>query len=225
MVATMAKTSEGLVAYCKAKKALPTIYMLGGFGRKLTQANIDRRIAMGCQHTIRNLATIKAGIGKYCFDCVGLIKGYLWETSPGVVPYNIPVGSDQGVGMMYRATKERGDIATMPDIPGLLVFTADLGHVGVYIGKTNGVRQYIEATPAWNKWGVCQSNDTIRTWKFWGKHHLISYPNVTVTPPTVVEKIVEKIVYVDKIVEKQVAIPVDKVLFDDGTMEIRLKSK
>lgn len=173
----MAKTNLGLVEYAKSKLTLPTIYMLGGFGRKLTQAMIDRRVKeLQCAHTIRNLTTIKAGIGKYCFDCVGLIKGYMWESSPGVVAYNIPAGSDQNVRMMYGSSKEKGNLATMPDIPGLLVFTSDLGHVGVYIGKdSTGKRQYIESTPAWNKWGICQSNDTIRTWAFWGKYHLIDY--------------------------------------------------
>lgn len=181
----MTKTNLGLVTYVKSKLTLPTIYMLGGFGRKLTQAMIDRRLAMGCSHTTRNLTTIKSGIGKYCFDCVGLIKGYLWETSPGIVPYNVPVGSDQNVGMMYRSTKERGPLVTMPDLPGLLVFTADLGHVGVYIGKdANGNRQYVECTPAWGKWGVCQSNDTIRKWAFWGKYHLIDYVTPEATKPS-----------------------------------------
>ena len=67
----MKKTNIGLVDYAKSKLTLPTIYMLGGFGRKLTQANIDRRVKeLKCSYTINNLNTIKAGIGRYCFDCV-----------------------------------------------------------------------------------------------------------------------------------------------------------
>lgn len=208
----MAKTNEGLVTYVKSKLNVPTIYMLGGFGRKLTQANIDRRvITLKCPHTIANLTRIKAGIGRYCFDCVGLIKGYLWETSPGVVPYNVPAGSDQGVRMMWNAATVKGeDMNTMPDLPGLLVFTEDLGHVGVYIGKNAlGKREYVESTPAFGFWGVGKSNDSMRTWGKWARYSYITYVQPVPVPPTVVEKIV----YVDKIVEKIVNVPTP-VTFD-----------
>ena len=176
----MSKTNIGLVEYCKSKLTLPTIYMLSGFGRVLTHANIDKRIANGCAHTIRNQAIIRAGVGKYVFDCVGLIKGYLWETSPGVVPYKTIDGvyfpdSDNNVKGMYDRAKEKGSFNTMPDIPGMLVMTSDLGHVGVYIGKVNGIRQYIEATPSFGFWGVGQSNETTRQWAYWAKHYLIEY--------------------------------------------------
>lgn len=198
----MAKTNIGLVAYITSKLALPTIYMLSGFGRVLLGSEVDRRIKAGCAHTIANQKTIRAksvvkrtdASGKvvinphltipnayYCFDCVGLIKGYLWESAVGAVAYNIPAGTDQNVGGMYRSATQKGALSTMPDILGLLVFTEDLGHVGIYVGKKNGVRQYIEATPAWGAWGVTTSADNShpqghnRKWAFWGKYHLIEY--------------------------------------------------
>jgi hypothetical protein len=127
-------------------------------------------------HTIKNLAIIQTGIGKYCYDCVCLIKGYLWEDAPGKVRYNDPKGSDQNVSGMYNHATEKGILETIPDLPGVLVFTQDLGHVGIYIGKDDkGNRQYIESTPAWKKWGVTQSNDTIRKWAFWGKYSYVEY--------------------------------------------------
>lgn len=171
------KTNLGLVEYAKSKLKVPTIYMLGGFGRVLTQSQIDRRVnEVKCSHTIRNQKTIEAGIGKYCFDCVGIIKGYLWEKAPGNVLYNTPEGSDQNVGVMYKSTTAKGNLATMPNIPGLLVFTANMGHVGIYIGKNkDGIREYIEATPGLGIWGVGTSNDNIRKWAYWGKYHLIDY--------------------------------------------------
>lgn len=206
----MSKTNIGLVEFAKSKLTQPTIYMLSGFGRVLTEANIQKRINKGCQHTIKYQATIRKGIGKYVYDCGGLIKGYLWETSPGVVGYNNPVGSDQNARMMYNASPQKGPLSTMPDIKGLLVFTADLGHVGIYIGKDSaGKRQYIEATPAWNKWGVCQSNDTIRTWAYWGKYKLVDY----IDEPQVI--VVEKIVEVEK--------PINAV-FNDGRIEVTVRS-
>ena len=154
----MSKNNLGLVEYAKSKLKLPTIYMLSGFGRVLTGAMVTNRVNnIKCPHTIRNEARIRQGIGRYCFDCVGIIKGYLWETSPGNVLYNVPACSDQNVGMMYRASKEKGPLNTIPDIPGLLVFTADMGHVGIYVGKENGINQYIESTPSWSAWGVATS--------------------------------------------------------------------
>jgi hypothetical protein len=159
--------------------------MLGGFGRSLTQAMIDRRVKeLKCPHTIRNLSTIQQGLGKACFDCVGLIKGYLWEQKPGVVSYNIPKGSDQNVGMMYRSCKVKGDFKDMPDTPGLLVFTKDLGHLGIYIGKdSKGNREYIESTPARNQWGVTKSNDQLRTWAYWGEYSFIDYVSKKMPTP------------------------------------------
>lgn len=177
----MSKTNLGLVEYVKSKVNLPTMYFLSGFGRILTEAQIQRRIDKGDQFTIANVTTIRTGIGRYGFDCVGLIKGYLWEESPGLVDYNIPSGSDQNSEAMYGKAIENGPLNTMPDILGMLVFTADLGHVGVYVGKVNGIRQYIECTPAWEAWGVTTSADSghpqrhNRKWTYWGKYALIEY--------------------------------------------------
>jgi hypothetical protein len=183
----MTKTNLGLVEFAKSKLTVPTIYMLGGFGRPLTQANIDRRVkTLKCPHTIKNLTTIQAGLGKYCYDCCGLVKGYLWEDAPGKVRYNDPKGSDQNCAGMYKASSEKGPLETMPDVLGLLVFTQDLGHVGIYIGKdSQGKRQYIESTPAWKKWGVIQSNDSVRKWAYWGKYRFIEYINPKVEPQNI----------------------------------------
>lgn len=75
--------------------------------------------------------------GKIGTDCVGLIKGYLWEKD-GEIKYkrdNIPDVSAKG---MYKACTVTGKVAdSIPDIPGVLVFNTSLSHVGVYDG--NGV--------------------------------------------------------------------------------------
>ena len=191
-----------LVEYAKSKLDVNTIYMLGGFGRVLTKAQIDARLAKGCSHTIRNRARIEEGIGDYCFDCVGLIKGALWETALGKVTYN--KAQDDNVGMMYNKSLLKGKLEDMPDIPGLLVFTKNLGHVGIYIGKNeNGVREYIESTPAFGAWGVTKTNDEMRNWEFWGQYYLADYPSEPVkTEPEVTDikvgdwvRVVEPIIY------------------------------
>ena len=182
------KTNLGLIEYCKVKAALPTIYMLGGFGRELSGPqrtgyhSVDYRIFIKkCAHTIRNELRIRAGIGRACFDCVGLIKGYLWELEPKRIAYKTINGvyfenSDNNVRGMYDRALKKGSYSTMPEIPGLLVMTADLGHVGVYIGRdANGKRRFIESTPSFGLWGVGYSDESIRTWTYWAEHYLIKY--------------------------------------------------
>ena len=209
MSVVQGKTNLGLVEYIKSKLSLPTVYMLSGIGRVLLTSEVNNRVPT-CAHTRANATLLRSksiarrtdasnrAIPKphltipnahYCFDCVGLIKGYLWETDLGVITYNMPRGSDQNVRGMYASATSKGALSTMPDIPGLLVFTADLGHVGIYIGKKDGINQYIEATPAWNAWGVTTSADRghpqghNRQWATWGKYHLINY----IEPPKPVE--------------------------------------
>lgn len=43
----------------------------------------------------------------------------------------------------------------MTDIPGLLVFIGNFGHVGIYVGMNEfGQREFIEATIGLGIWGV-----------------------------------------------------------------------
>lgn len=221
----MPYTNLGLIEYTKAKMALPNIYFLSGIGRKLTEYNIQKRITNGCAFTIANQTRIRTGIGKFAFDCGGLIKAYLWETSPGVINYNSPVGSDQNARMMYDKATAKGPMNTMPELKGLLVFTADLGHVGIYIGRNAaGIRQYIECTPAWGAWGITTSADSghpqnhNRVWTYWGKYALIEYIEEVKTV------YVDRIVYVDKIVETVVEVdkPIDTIL-TNGSITAHIK--
>lgn len=99
-------------------------------------------------------------------DCVGLIKGYLWSDTPTSSPiYN--ASQDKNVsGMLDNCTK-KGDMSTMPDIIGVLVFME--GHVGIYIG--NG--KVIEARG--HAYGVVETNLVGRGWTKWGKLDWITY--------------------------------------------------
>jgi len=198
----MVKTNQGLVNHVEAILKTPTIYMLSGFGRKLNgpvkswHHSVDHRVfTLKCTHTIANEARIRAGIGRYCYDCVGLIKNYLWfnpeKEFPYSIEYNNPVGSDQNCNGMYMSATQKGLFATMPDVPGTLVFIHDgasFTHVGVYVGRNSlGAREYIEATPSFGFWGVGRSNDTMRKWTHWGWHHLIEY-TVPPKPPVLTAK-------------------------------------
>ena len=196
----MSKTNIGLVAYAKELLTRDTIYILGGISRRLTEAMIQTRINKGCRHTIANQARIRQGIGRFAYDCNAIMKCYLWEISPGRINYDVPEGSDLGSRSLYNASKEKGPLSTMPDIPGLLVWTLDLGHMGVYVGKINGINQYIEATPAWGAWGVTTSADRNhpqghnRQWAFWGKYHLIDYIQPKPEPKPTTVKVGDRVI-------------------------------
>jgi hypothetical protein len=191
------KTNEGLVKFAEYFADMEkTIYMLGGFGRKLSWEvkahfhSLLAKIQSGSAHTIRNQERIKQGIGNYCFDCVGLIKAYLWWDYELKRPnYKWIEGvyhsdSEGNCNTFWKQATEKGTINTMPDIPGIIVFIGNgtnFSHVGIYTGTVNGVKQYIEATPglSWwkpeKRWGVVRTDETMRKWTHWGKHKFIMY--------------------------------------------------
>ena len=98
-------------------------------------------------------------------DCAGLVKGYLWTDETGKVVYN--AAQDISANGMRTACKTKGEMATLPDVPGTLVFYP--GHVGVYIG--NG--EVIEARG--RRYGVCKTRLAERSWQTWGYCPFITY--------------------------------------------------
>jgi len=90
------------------------------------------------------------GIGRYkngvrIFDCIGLVKCFLWKDySQNNARYYGKTAPDTHCEGYLNLAKEKGPIATIPEIPGVIVYQR--GHVGVYMG--NGL--VIEATAAWN---------------------------------------------------------------------------
>lgn len=108
------------------------------------------------------------GFNQKVHDCIGLFKGYLG--CPGT-DYNAPSTYDSRWDWSANTTiekcTEKGDIKTMPEIVGLIVWKK--GHVGCYIG--NG--KVIEAKG--HAYGVITSNLSDTKWKMWGKHPFIQY--------------------------------------------------
>lgn len=89
------------------------------------------------------------GIGRYdgnkrIFDCCGLFKCFMWHDYPnndGPACYN-KTQKDYNCEQLIAEATEKGDISTIPEIPGVLVY--QYGHMGIYIG--NG--EVIESTAA-----------------------------------------------------------------------------
>lgn len=156
------KTNFGLVAYCKAQLGKP--YWYGTFGQT---SSMELWAQKRQQYpSFYKDDDYSKQLNQRVHDCIGLIKGYLWSDTPSSASrYN----ADQDVSapqMLLKCT-ERGEIRTMPEIPGVLVFMS--GHVGVYIGGG----EVIEARG--HVYGVVKTKLKNRPWQNWGKCPWITY--------------------------------------------------
>ena len=152
----MNKTAIGLVEYAKAQLGRP--YWYGTFGQKASKELYDQKKRQYPKQYEWEYAPGAAG--KKVHDCVGLIKGYLWCDSPEDTKPTYNSAQDKSANAMLTACKTKGEIATMPEVPGLLVFYN--GHVGVYIGGG----EVIECRS--RKYGVVKTKLKDRPWKNWG---------------------------------------------------------
>ena len=158
----MTKTNTGLVEYAKAQLGLP--YWYGTFGNTSTEALYrSKKNQYPKYYTANDYAS---QYGKRVHDCVGLIKGYLWSDTPTSTPKYNPSQDVSADGMLAKC-KVKGKISTIPELPGVLVFSS--AHVGVYIG--NGY--VIEARG--HAYGVVKTKLSSRGWKNWGKCPWIEY--------------------------------------------------
>lgn len=183
----MSYTNKGLVEYAKKCLALgnDSIYLYGSFGQKLTQAFINQKVTQYVYNISRQSIYKKcmnSSGTEYAFDCVGLIKSYIWG-GYGNVSYN--KNQDVSANGMYNKAKVKGKISTMPETIGLLVHMS--GHIGIYIG--NGY--VIECTPAKNfakqdhgGGGVCKTKLTDRKWVNWCECPYITYEVTKTTTQT-----------------------------------------
>lgn len=88
------------------------------FGQIATQTLLDQKRR---QYPKQYTATdFKEQFGYRVHDCVGLIKGYLWNNDQGKLTYLLD--QDKDVSGMLQHCNEIGDIKSIPEVKGLLVF-------------------------------------------------------------------------------------------------------
>ncbi len=161
------KTNTGLVAYARAQIGSP--YWYGTFGNTASESLLTSKKKQYPSHyTSGRMAKYRSQLGKRVHDCVGLIKGYLWsETATANPKYN--AAQDVSANGMLKKCIEKGKIATLPEIPGVLVFMS--GHVGIYAGNGNVIESRGFA------YGVVETELADRKWTSWGKCPWITYPS------------------------------------------------
>ena len=158
------KTGIGLAEYAIAQLGRP--YWWGCFGQLADGALYAQKKKQYPGYY--TAADFPSQYGQKVHDCVGLIKGYLWCDSADGEPKYCGA-QDVAVEGLYRKCSRKGSITSLPEKPGVCVFMANMGHVGVYIG--NG--QVVEAMG--HAYGVVKTKLAGRGWAYWGMPEWIEY--------------------------------------------------
>ncbi len=172
----MIKTNIELVEFTKKALSENWGYCLGSFGNILTTSFLQQKMTQGNgvgTYNTRHKAYLNTYINKRVSDCYGLVKAFAWWNN-GQVKY--VASQDRNQEGAYKAAKEKGTLATMPEIPGLILWMK--GHVGIYIG--NG--EFIECVgaPVGMRKGKIQGGKVVSGSKFthWFKDTYIEYAEV-----------------------------------------------
>lgn len=165
------KTSEGLVLYVKQQLGKP--YWYGCFGQISSEKlylqkkkQYPNEYEWECKNNQTDVSPA-IQLGVRVFDCSGLIKGFLWTDEHGTIEYNR--SQDLSASRFYEMSPCKGEISTMPDIKGLLVFAKN--HLGVYIGDGLVIDARSHAI------GTVQTQLKSRPWTHWGYCPFIEYSN------------------------------------------------
>lgn len=164
------KTNLSLVGYAVSR--LGTGYVFGTFGQVLT----PKALAWKCSQYPAEVGSKRNYIQLHWLnrpvqDCVGLIKGHLWTDEDGVLEYQLDSIPDLSANGMFNAATEKGPIAIMPQIKGVLVWKK--GHIGVYIGNGEVVEAHGTTSGVIKTKLTCTINET--KWTHWLKCPFIDY--------------------------------------------------
>ena len=159
------KTNEDLALHCMTAIFEKWAYVYGFWGLHATEDRIEQKRKDYPNEINRYYEYIMKYVkGRRAVDCGGLIKSFLWWK--GNCPIYDPA-SDLSADAMFNVSTEKGEISSLPEIPGVLVRYP--GHVGVYTG--NG--EVIEARGT--LYGVVKTRLQDRKWTHWFKHTGIHY--------------------------------------------------
>lgn len=168
----MAKTNWGLVDWAKKWVGMP--YWYGCVCYKCTDELLNRKAKQYPKHYTRSrMSRYKADIseGKWAADCIGLAKGYMWWDSEKLVAkYAVNGCPDMSANGMLEIAKVKGDIKTLPELPGTMLWMN--GHAGVYIGGGWAIEER-----GFN-YGCVKTKVADRPWKKWYRLPGLTYLEV-----------------------------------------------
>ena len=178
-------TNLGLVAYAKAMCDYNSPYWYGTWGNVASEELYqEKRRQYREQYEKWSKSSFVEQYGKKVHDCIGLIKGYLMSTTLGddgyvkdpMAPSKYNSKYDISANMLEAKATVKGDIKSMPEIVGLIVWKS--GHVGVYIGNGWVIEE------RGHTYGTVKTRVSDRPWTKWLKHPDIQYVETPTPQPT-----------------------------------------
>lgn len=172
----MAFTNKGLVAYAEAMLDYQSPYWFGTFGQIASEElYLEKKRQYRDQYEKWDKYSFESQYGKKVHDCIGLIKGYLMNPTINddgyvkdpTVPSKYNSKYDISANMLEQRAKEKGDISSIPEIVGLVVWKS--GHDGVYIGNGWVIEE------RGHTYGTVKTRLADRPWTKWLKHPDIQY--------------------------------------------------
>ena len=154
------KNNLDLVTWAESAYENEWGYVYGTWGNELTKELLKNKLSQYPIDAGENEEFIREHwLGRRVTDCVGLIKGYCWYMPETGFVYCSNGMPDIGANRMFEQSPESGEINTIPEIPGLAVWTK--GHIGVYIGDgwvieamstVDGIRKTRVSERPWTHW-------------------------------------------------------------------------
>ena len=156
----MSKTSSGLIAYAKGQLGRP--YWYGTFGQISTVSLYrSKKAQYPSQYDKWSEESFMEQLGVKVHDCVGLIKGYVMGNGDPNEPTPYNSKYDVSANGLFNLCQATGNIETIPEIPGLVVWKSN--HIGIYLGGGKAIEARGHA------YGVVITEVSKRPWTHWGK--------------------------------------------------------
>lgn len=134
------KASE-LAAWAVSAHENGWVYWYGTCGYACTESLLTRKARQYPAHySSGRMARYRRDIaeGRVCADCIGLFKACAWDKDGDITTRESAYASnghpDHGARTALSQCTVKGDIETIPEIPGLAVWTKTGAHIGVYVG-------------------------------------------------------------------------------------------
>lgn len=170
------KSAAGLVAWAEQAYKDGWVYWYGTCGYECTESLLTRKTKQYPDHygeSRQPKYQKHIAAGKVCSDCIGLFKSYAWDKDGDIdtraSSYGANEQPDHGSKTTLNKCKVKGSISTIPEIPGLAVWTKTGGHIGVYVGGGYVVEARGYA------YGVQRNKLSSRAFTTWGLYPFVEY--------------------------------------------------